>query len=103
MSALSRLRPFAAALALLLFLSTNAAAWTDKPMDTPGGPPVPNPQEVGDPDQPGGNIVVFVYRWVFVARLPHGFLRPSTIQRPSPKPLVRYQAVPTQVRGRNAR
>jgi hypothetical protein len=76
MSTLSRFRSLAAALALLLFLSANATAWSDRPMDRPEGPPEPNPQEVGDPDQPP-NLVLPVVLWkrVFLIRLPGAFAR----------------------------
>jgi hypothetical protein len=70
MSALSRLRSPAAALALLLFLSANAAAWTDKPMDNPEGPPIPKPQEVGEPDFGNGltwNRIMHLFRASFVS------------------------------------
>ena len=84
MSALSRIRTLAAALALLLFMSANAIAWTNKPMDTPGGPPVPNPQEVGDPDFGNGltwKRYVELFRATFVG-----------------SPLLRRIALPTQSR-----
>jgi len=56
MSALNRLKRFAAVLTLLLFITTTALAGPpSRPVERPDGPPEPNPTEVGDPDT-GGNL-----------------------------------------------
>jgi hypothetical protein len=57
MRALARFRTLAAALMLLLCLAAAAAAVkSPRPIEQPGGPPDPNPQEVGDPDFGGGSL-----------------------------------------------
>lgn len=90
MSALSRIRTLAAALALLLFMSANAIAWTDKPMDTPGGPPVPNPQEVGDPDT-GHNLTWKRYFEYFRVSL---IWNPLLRLNPGPVRVLRLTRIP---------
>jgi hypothetical protein len=60
MRALTRTRLLAAlcVLMLLTFGSIARAGMPGRPIDRSGGPPDPTPVEVGDPDQPGGNITV---------------------------------------------
>lgn len=60
MRALTRIRKLAAAVMLLLFVTTNAmAGLPSRPIDRPEGPPEPNPQEVGEPD--GGHAIISAY------------------------------------------
>ncbi len=69
MRTLNWMRTLAAAGALLLLVTaTPANALLDKPIDSPQGPPAPNPTEVGDPDL-GHNLVWDRYKHLFIAAL----------------------------------
>ena len=81
MRALTRMRPLAAACALLLFVAGMAAAGPlDRQIDR-SGQPDPKPPMVGDPDQPTGNMVfLFNYWMIVVYRMPTGAIK----RQPSP-------------------
>ena|SRR5690349_25102916 len=99
MSARARTRTLAALCALLMLLGTvPVSAFVEKPIDRPEGPPTPKPTEVGDPDQPSGNIVLIVHRWVFVIRVPFGGIGRESAVRSAPRAMPRANP-----RVRNAR
>lgn len=88
MIALTRMRTIAALCALLCFLTASAlAGQPSRPIDRPDGSPEPGTTEIGDPDQPSGSMVVILYRWIYVYRLPLGGIRratpTTTIMRPA--------------------
>jgi hypothetical protein len=92
MRALIRARTLLAICALFVLMATpSAASKVGKPIDGPEGPPMPDPINVGDPDQPP-DLVTFVFGGrVFLFHLPRGVARPiqglmgapATPRRPS--------------------
>ena len=77
MRAITRMRTLAALCALLMMLAaTPVTAWVEKPIDTPQGPPVVSPTEVGDPDA-GNQLPRISYREILLA----AFLSNPVFQR----------------------
>ena len=96
MRALARTRLLAVACVLLMmtFGSIARAGAPGRPIDRSGSPPDSGPTEVGDPDEPGGNIVITfgLFGRVFLFRVPssalgHGRTIPPTLIRPARSPL----------------
>ena len=87
MRALTRMRTLAAALALLLFLTSTALANVpSRPIDRPEGPPEPNPTEVGEPDTGHGGLPMLLRHLVLAAQLSSPALRRFTIPMLQSKP-----------------
>lgn len=76
MSALTRMRRLAAALTLLLFVTTTSLAGIPgRPIDRPEGPPEPNPTEIGDPDAGHGGLPMYIQQLILAAQLSSPGLR----------------------------
>lgn len=100
MRTLTRMRLLAAVCALLMtFTSIARADLGGRYIDRPGGPPDPQPVEVGDPDQPGNTIIITVVLSgrVFLFRVP---LRSVGIRRSSVTRLGSHpkQGIPSHAR-----
>jgi hypothetical protein len=79
MRALTRTRLLAALCVLLLltFGSIARAGAPTRPIDRSGSPPETEPVMVGDPDEPGGNIIITIglFGHVYLFHIPSGVLR----------------------------
>jgi len=79
MRALTRMRPLAAACALLLFVAGMAAAGPlDRQIDRSGGASQSPTTEVGEPDS-GHELVAVLGSYVFVIHLPGRFTRAHSL------------------------
>ena len=74
MRSFTRLRTLAAASALAVFFAVSAKAAVSKMPD------IPTPVEVGDPDEPTGNVPLILGGRVYLIRLPAGLLAPRSRQ-----------------------
>lgn len=88
MRALNWMRTLAAACALLSLLAATAIGFTDRPIDSPQGPPVPNPTEIGEPDTGSGGLPRYLRQAIAAAQLSHPGIRRLLL------PLLRAQSRP---------